>query len=151
MSPRYVSHEGVWHPQKERVALKNLSGKEKVVDGEKIANGEEYIYKGADRAALFELFKEKVETFGQDFRKNTEFLQAVRNMGFSGKGGVDEYLEFVGYDKERIDKEFKDKASVVNKNELPKRVKMIETLGGGRDTAGEAPPKYGGFGDQPKD
>ena len=75
--PRYVSKDGVWHPQKERIALKNLSGKTKTIDNEEIKHGEEYIYKGADRAALFELFKEKVKTFGQDFRQNTEFLQAT--------------------------------------------------------------------------
>ena len=74
--PRFISKEGVWHPAKERVALKNLSGKTKKVDGEDVQPGDDYIYEGADRAALFELYKLKVETLGEDFRKNPEFLQA---------------------------------------------------------------------------
>lgn len=146
--PKYYSKEGVWHPEKERIALKNLSGKVKIVDGKEVQPGEDYIYEGEDRAALFELFKVKVTTFGQDFRKNPEFLQAMRNQGFQT---VDEYLKFIGYDKEKVEKDFKEKASVVNKDELPKKVKMVETLGGGIDTSGEAKPKYGGFGPQPKD
>ena len=148
--PRFVSKDGVWHPQKERIALKNLSGKTKVIDGETVNNGEEYIYKGADRAALYELFKENVKTFGQDFRKNTEFLQGIRNQGFTGKTGVDEYLEFIGYDEKKIEADFKKKASEITTHELPKKVKALETLGGGMDTAGGAKPRYGGFGDQPQ-
>jgi len=145
--PRFISKEGVWYPAKERIALKNLSGKVKKVDGEEVRPGEEYIYKGPDRAALFELFKAKVETFGQDFRKDPDFLQAVRNQNFKD---VDSYLEFIGYDKEKIEKEFQEKASQVHKDELPKRVKAIETLGGGVDTTGSGKDRYGGFGPQPE-
>ena len=53
--PNYISIDGEFFPAKERVALKNLSGKEKEVDGKIIKPGEDYIYEGADRAALFEL------------------------------------------------------------------------------------------------
>lgn len=145
--PKFISKEGVWYPQKERVALKNLSKKIRIVDGKEVKPGEDYIYEGPDRAALFELFKLKVDTLGQDFRKDTEFLQAVRNMGFKD---TEDYLKFIGYDHERVEKEFKEKAVVVTKHELPEKVAAIETLGGGVDTAGEAKPRYGGFGDQPE-
>jgi len=146
--PNYVSHEGVWHAAKERVALKNLSGKVKIVDGKEVQPNEDYIYEGPDRASLFELFKEKVETFGDNFRKDPEFLKSIRNQGYKTP---DEYLESIGYDKERIDKEFKEKAAVVHKDEMPNRVDAIKTLGGGTDTSGGGQDRFGGFGQQPKD
>lgn len=146
--PRYVSNKGVWFPAKERIALKNLSGKTKVVDGKEIEPGDDYIYEGPDRAALFELFKEGVETFGQDFRKNPEFLQGVRNQGFPS---VEEFLKFIGYDEKKAEEEFEKKASKVHKDEIPKRVEMVRTLGGGTDTSGGGQDRYGGFGPQPKD
>ena len=64
---------------------------------------------------------------------------------------VEEYLTFIGYDKEKVEKEFEEKASKVHKDEIPERVKMIETPGGGIDTAGGNKPRYGGFGPIPKD
>jgi len=146
--PQFISKDGVWHPATERVALRNLSGKVREVDGEKVQPGDEYIYKGPDRAALFELFQQKVENFGQDFRTNPEFLQAIRNQGFTS---VDEYLKLIGYNAEKVEADFKKKASIVHKDELPKRVKSIEVLGGGQDTAGDAKTRYGGFGEPPKD
>lgn len=146
--PKYVSKEGVWYPAKERIALKNLSGKTKIVDGKEIQPGDDYIYEGADRAALFELFKAGVETFGQDFRKNPEFLQAVRNQGFQN---VDEFLKAMGYDEKKALEEFEKKASVIHKDELPEKVKMVQILGGGQDTSGGGQDRYGGFGPQPKD
>ena len=56
----------LWHPAKEHVVLPHLAGTKNEV------------YDGPDRAALLELFKQKVETLGQDFRTNPEFLQAIR-------------------------------------------------------------------------
>ena len=146
--PKYISKEGEWYPAKERIALKNLSGKVKMVDGKEVQPDDDYIYEGADRAALFELFKEGVEKFGQNFRSNPDFLQAVRNQGFQN---VEEYLKAMGYDEKKSLEEFEKKASVVHKDELPKKVKMIETLGGGQDTSGGGQDRYGGFGSQPKD
>lgn len=146
--PRYVSREGVWYPAKEKIGLTNLSGKTKTVDGKKVEPKEPYIYEGPDRASLFELFQAKVETFGQNFRNNPEFLQAVRNQGFQS---VDDYLKSIGYDEKKVQEEFEKKASIVHKDELPKRVKMVETLGGGVDTTGSGKDRYGGFGPQPKD
>ena len=148
MSPSYISHKGVWHPAKERVALRNLSDKPREINGEIIQPGEEYIYKGADRMALFELFEQGVETFGQDFRTNPEFLQSIRNQGFNS---VDEYLKAIGYDEEADEKAFKEKAEVVTKHDLPKKVKLINSLGGGADTTGTSSDRYGGFGPEPKE
>jgi len=144
--PRWVSDRGTWYPAKERIALKNLSGKVKLVDGKEVQPGDDYIYEGPDRSALFELFDLKVETLGQDFRKNPEFLQAVRNQGFQD---VSKFLEAYGYDDEKVKKEFEEKYSATHKDEIPKRVKAIETMGGGVDTAGVSKAKLGGFGPQP--
>jgi len=145
--PNYVSKDGVWYPAKEKVGLINTSGKEKEVDGKKVAPGEPYIYEGPDRAALFELFKAKVETFGVDFRTDPELINRVRQLGYKS---VDEYAKIMGYDKEKIEKEFKKNASVVTKHELPKKVEAVKTLGGGKDFAGQGQDKFGGFGEAPK-
>lgn len=145
---KYVSKEGEWYPAKERIALKNLSGKVKVVDGKEIQPGDDYIYEGGDRAALFELFQDNVDHLGTNFRNNPEFLQAMRNQGFNT---VEEYLKASGYDEKKSEKEFAEKAEVVNKDSLPERVAAIKVLGGGKDTTGSGQDKYGGFGPQPKD
>ena len=145
--PRFISKNGIWHPAKERIALKNLSGKVKIVDGKEVEPGDDYIYEGPDRASLFVLFKEKVETLGQDFRKNPEFLQAMRNQGFNN---VEEYLELVGYDEKKIEEDFKKNAAVVNRGSIAKRVASVKTMGGGVDTAGTGKDKLGGFGPQPE-
>lgn len=147
--PSYVSHKGVWHPQKERVALKNHSDKEiknpstddKYKD-EVIKPGEDYIYSGADRAALYELWQAKVENFGEDFRTNPEFLQAVRNMGYSS---YKKYLTDIGFDEKKVDAKFKETAEKVNKHELPEKVKAIDTLAGGRDFSGGGQDIKGDF------
>jgi len=153
MSPQYISKDGQWHPKMERVALKNNSDKTiknpskegSKYAGENIAPGEDYIYEGPDRASLFELFKEKVEKFGQDFHHDIELISRVKQLGYKD---VDEYAEVMGYDKEKVEAEFKKNASVISKHELPKKVKAIKELGGGKDTAGDA-HMYGGYGDPP--
>ncbi len=148
--PSFVSNGGVWHPAKERVALKNNSTKaiknpsdkdSKYAD-EKINPGEDFIYEGADRGALFELFKDKVETFGMDFKKNPEFLQGIRNQGFDS---VEKYLEHIGYDEEKLEKEFFKKATVITKHDLPKKAKALNILGGGMDSSGSGEEVYGAF------
>ena len=146
MCPSWISKDGVWHPAKEKVGLTNLSGKTKVIEGKKIKAGDPYVYEGPDRAALFELFKEKVETLGNDFKKDPDFLNRIRNLGFK----LDEYLQAVGYDAEKIEKDFKAKALKVQKHEIPEKIEAIETLGGGGDSSGGGKDKYGGFGPQPE-
>lgn len=148
--PKYVSRAGVWHPAKEKVALKNFSDQpiknpstdEKYKD-EEVKPGEDYIYSGADRAALFELWKAKVENFGEDFRRNPDFLQAIRNMGYSS---YKTYLKDIGYDETKMEEDFKKNAEEVNKHELPKRVKALDTLAGGRDFSGSGQDIKGDFG-----
>lgn len=142
--PNYISIDGEFHPAKERVALKNLSGKEREVDGKVVKPGEDYIYEGADRAALFELYKAGVEKFGIDFHHDAELLHRVKQLGFKD---VKEYAKAVGYDKERIKKEAEEKAAKVTMHELPVKVKAVEQLGGGIDTSGGGQDKYGGFGE----
>jgi len=95
---------------------------------------------------LFELYKEKVKTLGNDFKKDPDFLNRIRNLGFK----LDEYLEAVGYDAEKIEKDFKAKAAEVQKHEIPEKIEAIETLGGGGDSSGGGKDKYGGFGPQPE-
>ena len=151
--PTYISKDGVFYPAKEKVGLVNRSNKTitnpsakwSEYHGKKIKPGEPFIYEGPDRASLFEFHKEKVETLGIDFKKDPEFINRIRQMGYT----VEEYLQAVGYNEENVEKDFKKKATVVTKHELPMQVKSIETLGGGADTAGQGLDKYGGFGEPP--
>lgn len=147
--PRYISKGGKWYPAKEKVALKNYGDKtiknpstdEKLKD-EEVKPGEDFIYSGADRAALFELWRAKVEYFGEDFRTNPEFLQAVRNMGYSS---YKKYLKDIGFDEKKMEEDFAKKAEEVNMHELPKKVKAIDTLAGGRDFSGGGQDMRGDF------
>lgn len=147
--PTYHSNKGVWHPAKERVALKNYSDKsiknpstdEKLKD-EEVKPGEDFIYSGPDRAALYDLWQAKVNTFGTDFRTDPEFLQAVRNMGYSS---YKKYLKDIGYDEKKVDEEFAKKAEEITLHDLPKKVKAIDMLAGGMDTAGGGNDIKGAF------
>lgn len=149
MCPTYHSKMGVWHPAKERVALKNFSDKtiknpstdERLKD-EEVKPGEDFIYSGPDRAALYELWRDKVTFLGTDFRQDPEFLQAVRNMGYST---YKKYLKDIGFDEKRVEEKFGEIAEKVNLHELPKRVKALDMLAGGRDTAGGGNDLHGDF------
>ena len=138
--PTFHSHGGVWTPAKEKVALKNNSNKviknpstSEKLKGEDIKPGEDFIYEGPDRAALYELWRVKAETFGTDFRKDPEFLQACRNMGYQGYKA---YLKDIGFDEDAMDKKFAENCEKVVLHELPQRVKALDMLAGGMDTAG---------------
>jgi len=152
---RFISKGGVCHPEKERVALRNNSGKTiknpseegSKYAGESVPAGAEYIYEGPCRAALLHLWNEKTETLGQDFRYDIELTNRVRQIyGMS----IEDYLKFIGYDQVKIDKEFEKRASKVSLHELPKKVEAIDIAGGGSDTAGSGQDKKGGFGDYSK-
>jgi len=153
--PNYVSKDGIWHPSKERVALKNNSAtviKNPSEEGSKYHNeniqpGDDYIYEGPDRASLFELFKQKVETLGNDFRHDPDLIYRVKNLGYKN---VDDYAKLMGYDKVKVEADFNRKASIVQKHDLPQKVEAIRQLGGGQDTSGQGADKYGDFG-LPKD
>ena len=146
--PNYVSIGGEFHPAQEQVALKNVSGKTKMVDGKEVKPGEDYIYKGPDRAALFELYRACVEKFGMDFHHDSEFLHRIKQLGYKN---INEYLKEVGYDAEKAKKEAEKKAAKVTMHELPAKIKGIETLGGGIDTSGGGQDRQGGFGNQPQE
>lgn len=140
---------GVWYPSKEKVALKNHSDKsiknpstdEKLKD-EEVKPGEDFIYSGPDRAALYELWAAKVSNFGTDFRQDPEFLQAVRNMGYTT---YKKYLKDIGFDEKKMEQEFSERAEKVTVHELPKKVNAINMLAGGRDTAGGGNDVRGDF------
>ena len=142
--PRYISKDGVWFPAKEKVGLDNKSGKEIEVNGVKVGAGEPFIYEGPDRAAVVELHKTGEETMGQHFENDPDLVDRVRQRGMKD---MKEYKKRVGYDPDKAEKEFQEKASVVHKHELPKRAKAIEIMGGGR---GGGKYSKGGFGDQPE-
>lgn len=171
--PTWTSDEkGIWHPAKESAPLKNLSDKAikvKQTDDEgkvftrTIKPGQDYIYEGPDRAALFQWWEENGKpseeemkrldgnvTFGEDFKMNTEFLQqygiARQAHGFSS---VEEYLKFLGYDEAKSKKRFEEKASVVAKHDMPARIREIKKLGGGQDYATGKLNRYGDFGEAP--
>lgn len=149
----FVSKSGVWFPAKERVSLKNLSGKvltnpsdeSSKYHGEQVQPGEDFIYEGPDRAAMFHLFKEKVDTLGQDFRQNPDMIHMARQFGYKS---VDAYAKAVGFDQEKEDAEFEAKASVVAKHDLPKKAKEALVMGGGQDTSGSGADIVGGFGEE---
>lgn len=141
------------YPAKEVVNLVNKSNKTIKSDcifgteKEGVAKpGEPFIYKGPDREALKMLNESGGEFLGMDFKRDPEFRQASRTQGFES---IDEFLEYLGYDEKQADKEFEKKASIVSSGEIPKRVKEIKAMGGGRDTSGNSKNDViGGFGDQ---
>lgn len=153
--PTFVSKDGVFHPAKERVALrnnsnetiKNPSAEYSKYCGEEVKPGEQYIYEGPDRAALFELYLQKQETMGFPFWDDPELVSRVRQLGYKD---VKQYAKAMGWNKEKVEEEFVKKASVVTKHELPEKVKAIERLGGGMDTSGQGKNRYGGFGEVPQ-
>lgn len=138
--PRYISKDGVWFPAKEKVGLENKSNKEIEVNGEKVAPGDPFIYEGPDRGAVIELHKAGEETLGTNFENDPDLVDRVRQRGYKD---MKEYKKKMGYDAEKAEKEFNEKASIVNKHELPKRAKAIEIMGGGR---GGGKYEKGGFG-----
>ena len=138
--PSYVSLEGVMYPAKEHVVLPHLTGTDKEV------------YDGPDRAAEFELAqahgvdengKPNVTTFGQNFRSNPDFINFVRQQGFTN---IEEYLKFIGYDAAKAKEVFDKKAAEINKYQEPKRSPEKLVMGGGIDTSGKGGDLIGGFG-----
>lgn len=171
MSTWISDENGQWHPAKERAALKNISDKtieieQTAIDGKKyrqaIPPGADYIYEGPDRAAMFQWWEENGRpdaekmkelegnvTFGENFRQNSEFMeQYAKFRTMFGFKDVDEYLKYLGYDKDKAHKRFLEKASQIAIHDLPMRSPEIKTLGGGTDKANPGKNlKYGGFGE----
>lgn len=170
MASWITDENGICHPAKERVALKNLSGKTitiktKDVKGieftQEIPPGSDYIYEGPDRSALYDWWvqngkpsKEKMKemdgkvTIGENFRRNKEFLESfsVARQAF-GFNKVDEYLEYLGYNEKKVKEEFEQKASAITVHDAPKRIEEIKKLGGGSNTANPHEVVFGGFGE----
>lgn len=172
MSSWVTDEKGVWHPAKERVALRNLSGKTIEIeqtssDGKKfkqsVPPGADYIYEGPDRAALFDWWEQNGKpneakmkelngnvTLGTDFRQNEEFLQFYAKMkNVFGFNTIGEFLTYLGYDEKKVKEEFNAKAQVVKLHELPSRVPEIKRAGGGKNEANPVEVVYGGFGEAP--
>ncbi len=90
-------------------------------------------------------------TFGDDFRKNSEFMEQYGKFrAMFGFKSVDEYLTYIGYDQKDLHARFLKKASVVATHDAPAKVKEIQMVGGGTDKANPGKNlRYGGFGDMP--
>lgn len=173
MSTWIADEKGVWHPAKERVALKNLSNKsieieQTSVDGKKfkqlVSPGMDYIYEGPDRSAMYQWWEENGKpsaeemrekigsvTFGDDFRKNSEFMeQYAKFRSMFGFETVDDYLKYLGYDPQKSHNRFLEKASMVTTHDAPARIAEIKMLGGGDDKANPGKnQRFGDFGDMP--
>lgn len=147
----FVSVLGKWSPKRESAMMKNTFGKTiesqfiTANDGSHVAKeGENFLYNGPDREAVKMLREQGVEYFGKDFRNDTEFIQATRNLGFNS---VDDYLKHIGFnEKEYIEKQEKLAGSVVS-HETPEQIDEVLELAGGRDfTGNKANNAIGGFG-----
>lgn len=174
MSTWISDEKGVWHPAKERVPLYNLSDKTLEIEqvsstGEKfkvtVPPGSSYIYEGPDRAAMLQWWEENGRptaeqmqeringsvTFGDDFRKNTEFMeQYAKSRMMFGHKNVEEYLQYIGYDQKVYHERFLKKASIVATHDAPAKVKEIQMVGGGTDRANPGKNiRMGGFGEHP--
>ena len=144
--PNFVSNRGKWSPAKEEIGLTNLSVNIIEYEGRKINPGQPFIYKGPCREALKMLHESGEEFLGTDFMHDPEFRQAVRNQGFEN---IEEYLKHIGYDEKKDEEKFKERTATVKAHEIPKKVKEILVMGGGKDFSGEkANDVVGGFGDQ---
>lgn len=129
----WISKGGKWYPAKEHAVLPHLAGTDKE------------IYDGPDRAALYELYEQKVEYLGIDFKHDPDLLNRVKQLGYKD---IDEYAKVHGYDEIKADEEFKAKAAIVAQKEITKRVEEIKNVGGGIDTTGSGKDIIGGFGDE---
>lgn len=157
--PKFISKDGVWYVAKERVALRNNSNQTITNPseegtkyfGEQIAPGEPFIYEGADRASLFELYKldpsGKITTLGQHFTDDTDLQDRVRQRGYKS---VMDYAKAVGYSKEKSEERFSELIAKVETHDLPKKVAMIKAAqSGGMNTAGTEGNMEGNFGEAP--
>ena len=133
-------------PAKEEIGLINKSEQVIEYEGQKIKPGQPFIYRGPDREALKLLHKAGAATLGQDFRHDPEFLQAVRNQGFTS---IDDYLKNIGYDEKADEDKFTKRTATVKAHEIPSRVEKINVMGGGKDFSGNKDNDIvGGFGDE---
>lgn len=155
--PTFISKRGEFHPAKESVSLV-YKGKVRIPkkdlpkgvtipeSADSLEPGKSFLYDGPDREALKVIHKEGSETgtIGTDFKNDPDFIQMTRTRGFNT---VDDYLKSIGYDEEKDNKKFEEKAIKVQAHELEKQVDAIEVLAGGKDYAGTGVDIIGGFGE----
>ena len=149
----WISDGGKWFPAKEEVGLINNSGKTITVNGKQIAAGRPFIYEGADRAALYQLWEEagkptdpeKAITFlGQHFSDDPDFIGTIRqkyNMD------VKAYLKMIGFDEGKAKTLFSEKMVSLKSHEVAARAKEVETMGGGVETGTGKVIEAGAIGD----
>lgn len=172
MSTWISDEKGLLHPAKERVGLKNLSGKTIKIeqtsdDGKKfkvsVPPGGDYVYEGPDRAAMYQWWEENGKptaeqimampqgtvTMGEGFRQNDEFMKQFRIAREAhGYQNMDEYLKDIGFDQVKAHDKFLKRAQVVQLHELPDRVPEIKKVGGGDDRANPGKNvRLGGWGE----
>lgn len=173
--PKWISDgKGFLYPSKESVGLKNLSDKPltrkmKDITGKEftisVPPGGDYVYEGPDRAALYQWWEENGRPdsdkmkemegqvkMGEDFKVNPEFVKQYSNARqMFGFNSVDEYLKYLGFDENKLKKQFDEKASIVNVHDMPKRIPESKMIGGGKNYGKDVTVQdmYGGFGDPP--
>lgn len=149
---KFVSVLGKWYPAKEQASMKNTFGKtiesEFVVGptgSHVVKEGEQFIYTGPNRAAVKVLKELGEETLGKDFRKDQQFMQAFRALGFNN---ADEYLKYLGFnEKETIEKQM-SMIDLLSTNDKKKQKEILEIAGGRDFTGNKENDVIGGFGDQ---
>jgi hypothetical protein len=155
MMAKFISKGGKCYPAKEKVSLtyngdKTVYKKDLpeyfVFDGDKLEPGDPFIYQGPCRDALKMLEEAGEDHLGMDFRDCSEFQDFINQ---KHQGNTAQYLKRKGYNKEKEDADFEKRAVIVNKHELPQRVKEIKAMGGGQDRTGNKENDViGGFGSQ---
>lgn len=146
----WVSQRGKLYPANEKCVLTNMSTKKFKWKDDVIEPGESFIYEGPDRAAMQELYdidpSGKTTYLGQDYKQDVNLRSRIRQLH---NQSTEEYMEVIGFDEVKDEKEFKKRAVVLNKHEIPKllnKLSMIQQDGGGIDTSGSGEDRYGNFG-----
>ena len=147
---KFVSVMGKWYPAKEQATMKNTFGKTIESDlivgptGSHVVKEDElFIYTGPNREAVKMLKELGEDSLGNDFRKDPQFLQSVRNMGFNS---VSEYLKNIGFNEKETFEEQMSLIDIISSGDKVKQKEIIE-LAGGRDfTGNKMNDVIGGFG-----
>lgn len=148
---RFVSIGGEWVPQQESFSMTNTFGetlKSDLIVGpdgsHEVKEGDLFIYTGPDREAVKMLKEENLDYFGQNFKMDTEFLQATRNMGFNTP---EDYLKQIGYNEKEETEKQEAKAKKIKKGDIKKVAEEVNYLAGGKDSTGNKENNFvGGFG-----
>jgi hypothetical protein len=137
--PNFVSKEGVWVPAMEKVAITNK-------------DGEPEIYEGPDREAL-KMLKEMGNpvgdngeyVMGQHFTENADMYELARSKHYNS---VEEYVEKMGYSKEKAKKIYEDNLKKIVTHKDPERKPDTVASPGGMDQSSGKQIDKGGYGEQ---